>query len=276
MNAKFNHKLDIAGGRNMNDHLFTGCEYHVDISAHNIINTLVSSVSDRNRGPHSAEAGRADHGGALADTVMMPPSSGLRYTYLIDADGQRRNAIHKMISGESNMIIRVYRTHADFLEEIDDLDAGCVILFVDTDRRKTREFIRSVSLHQRYACLALAQECDVRTAIEAMKMGAADCLLYPCEGEEIRQSINDVQETVRHAVAVNNALHEARRQVDRLTAREKDVLHGLVQGKSNKMIALDLQISPRTVEIYRAHLMEKLGTSSLSDTLKIAFAAGVH
>ena len=54
-----------------------------------------------------------------------------------------------------------------------------------------------------------------------------------------------------------------------------DVLHGLLHGKSNKMIAIDHSISPRTVEIYRAHLMEKLGTNSLSETLKIAFAAGL-
>jgi two-component system response regulator FixJ len=53
------------------------------------------------------------------------------------------------------------------------------------------------------------------------------------------------------------------------------VLHGLLYGKSNKMIALDLGISPRTVEIYRAHLMEKLGTHSLSETLRIAFLAGI-
>ena len=70
-------------------------------------------------------------------------------------------------------------------------------------------------------------------------------------------------------------MDEAKGRVERLTPRERDVLVGLVDGLTNKMIAEALDISPRTVEIHRANLMEKLEATSLSAVLRIAFAAGI-
>jgi len=214
--------------------------------------------------------------------VERPPSSGLVYSYVIDSDDSRRAAVHRMISGRSDMVTRTYRDRGAFLAEIDRLDEGCVIFFDQEAECPDGHgnslpfvpFIREVCGSQRFACILLAVQRDMRVAIEAMKAGATDCLLYPCESTEIVSSIDEALDVVKQAAQSNAALVEARRQIDRLTSRERDVLHGLMHGKSNKMIALDLAISPRTVEIYRAHLMEKLGTHSLSETLKVAFAAG--
>ena len=68
---------------------------------------------------------------------------------------------------------------------------------------------------------------------------------------------------------------QAASRIDALSPRERDVLKGLIEGRSNKVIAFELELSPRTVEIYRANLMQKLDVRSLSDALKIAFAAGM-
>jgi len=214
--------------------------------------------------------------------VERPPSSGLVYSYVIDSDDSRRAAVHRMISGRPDMVTRSYRDRGAFLAEIERLDEGCVIFFDQETERPDGHgnplsfvpFIRDVSRNRRFACILLAVQRDMRVAIEAMKAGATDCLLYPCEETEIVSSIDEALDLVKQAAHNNAALVEARQQIDRLTAREQDVLHGLMHGKSNKMIALDLAISPRTVEIYRAHLMEKLGTHSLSETLRVAFAAG--
>lgn len=216
-------------------------------------------------------------GTASENPVEKPHSEGLRHIYLIDADDGRRINVHRLFSAQSNMVVRAYRSRAAFVAEADMLDEGCVLLCDkdDEDEQGVPAFIRSLGFHQRFVCVVLATEQDIRTAIEVMKAGAADCLLYPCDAQEILSCVSDALDTVRYAVAHNAALIEARRQIDRLTAREQDVLHGLMHGKSNKMIALDLDISPRTVEIYRAHLMEKLGTHSLSETLKVAFDAGL-
>jgi two-component system, LuxR family, response regulator FixJ len=215
--------------------------------------------------------------GPLVDgrAIEAPPSPGLMHSYLIDPDDERRLAIHKMLSGRSNMIVRTYRSREHFLAVADTLDEGCVILADHSDGDALVGFIRRLRQEQRFACVLLAREQDIRTAIEAMKAGAVDCLLYPGEVAGLLSSVDDALMQIQQLVDDNAALVEARRQIERLTARELDVLQGLLHGKSNKMIALDLAISPRTVEIYRAHLMEKLGTHSLSETLKIAFAAGM-
>lgn len=215
--------------------------------------------------------------GSSGTSLEKPPSPGLVYSYVIDSDDHRRAEVHRAISGRSDMVARTFRDRDAFLAEADGLDQGCVIFF-DSDAAQGAQmapFIRGLRRSQRFACILLATRRDIRVAIEAMKAGAADCLLYPCEAEEIMVSVDEALAQVRESSRRNAALVEARQQIDRLTAREQDVLLGLMHGKSNKMIALDLAISPRTVEIYRAHLMEKLGTHSLSETLKVAFAAGL-
>lgn len=211
------------------------------------------------------------------DFIEAPPSAGLVHAYLIDADEDRRTMVHKLLSGRSNMVVRTYRNRAAFLAEAELLDEGCIILsdHVEGEDTALLDFIRQSRANGRFACILLTCEGRMRLAIDAMKAGAVDCLLTPCAPAAILDTLEDALIVVQTARTLNDASSEAREQIDRLTARERDVLHGLLHGQSNKMIAIHLGISPRTVEIYRAHLMEKLGTHSLSETLRIAFTAGM-
>ncbi len=114
---------------------------------------------------------------------------------------------------------------------------------------------------------------DVGLAVGAMKAGAVDFLEKPFEKAAV---IASLEQALRHndgRAELNRLADQARAQLNGLTPRERDVLNGLVEGQSNKVIAYDLGISPRTVEIHRANLMSKLGVGSLSDALKIAFTA---
>ncbi len=208
--------------------------------------------------------------------IEAPAPAGLLHCYLIDADDARRSSVHKILAGRKNLAVRAYKKRANFLDAAQMLDPGCVVLFGQSNDREPVAFIHRLCEEKRFSCVVLATEKDLRSAIDAMKAGATDCLLYPCPETEILASVDEALESSRKMVEEHAELIEARRQIDRLTSRETDVLHGLLEGKSNKMIAIDLDISPRTVEIYRAHLMEKLGTHSLSETLKIAFAAGMN
>lgn len=218
---------------------------------------------------------------AVVMPVEAPPGAGLVHAYLIDADDERRTALHKLLSGKPNMVVRAYRSRAAFLAAVDQLDDGCVIVSADgcegesTDSVALLDFIRHSRESRRFACVILASAQHMRLAIDAMKAGAVDCLLSPYATDDLLGVVEDSLALVREASAESAATAQARSQIARLTARERDVLNGLLHGKSNKMIALDLGISPRTVEIYRAHLMDKLGTHSLSETLKVAFAAGM-
>ena len=116
---------------------------------------------------------------------------------------------------------------------------------------------------------------DVPLAVEAMKLGAFDFLEKPFNDEAIiaavRLALNHSEETER----ANADRAELDKRIASLSSRERDVLNGLIAGHSNKVIASDLAISPRTVEIYRAHVMTKMQAGSLSELVRMAITAGL-
>jgi len=116
---------------------------------------------------------------------------------------------------------------------------------------------------------------DVGLAVRAMKAGAVDFIEKPFDEQLMLDSVGraiTVSKESRSQVALAQA---AEARIPLLTARERQVLEHLVAGRANKVIAYELDISPRTVEIHRAHLMEKMQARSLSDLIRLALAAGV-
>src|SRR6185437_117816 len=114
---------------------------------------------------------------------------------------------------------------------------------------------------------------DVALAVEAMKAGAVDFIEKPFDDGALLGAIRAALE-LRPAAEVNSsARKEAEARLAELSPRERDVLQGLVAGKINKVIAHELHISPRTVEVYRANLMAKTGARSMSELMRIALAA---
>lgn len=116
---------------------------------------------------------------------------------------------------------------------------------------------------------------DVPLAVRAMKAGAVDFIEKPFDDELLLQSIKQAL-LLRHENRGQASLAQtAAARMASLTERERQVLECLVAGKANKVIAYELDISPRTVEIHRAHVMEKMQARSLSDVVRLALAAGV-
>jgi len=116
---------------------------------------------------------------------------------------------------------------------------------------------------------------DVALAVEAMKVGAVDFLEKPFDDEVLLASVQSALkrqdgETKRYTERL-----EIEGRLASLSNRERDVLGGLVAGRANKQIAFDLGISPRTVEIYRANLMNKMKAGSLSDLVRMALIVGI-
>jgi two-component system, LuxR family, response regulator FixJ len=116
---------------------------------------------------------------------------------------------------------------------------------------------------------------DVPLAVRAMKAGAVDFLEKPFDGELMLESVRRALALSRESGSAAAAAEDAGRRVALLTPREKEVLANLVAGHSNKVIAHNLSISPRTVEIHRAHLMEKMQARTLSSVIQMALAAGL-
>jgi len=116
---------------------------------------------------------------------------------------------------------------------------------------------------------------DVSIAVKAMKAGAVDFLEKPFETDVLLGAIERAFERLDSARDVMVRAAEAEVVLGALSDREREVLEGLAQGYPNKTIAYDLGISPRTVEVHRANIMSKLRARSLSEALRIAFAAGM-
>ncbi|WP_284053032.1 response regulator transcription factor [Stakelama marina] len=119
----------------------------------------------------------------------------------------------------------------------------------------------------------LTSQGDVQSAVQAVKSGLVEILEEPFELAALKEAVDRAFAAMDILVDLERDRIEAQRLLGRLTARELDVLQGLTDGLPNKSIAYDLGISPRTVEVYRANIMEKLEARSLSAVLRVAFAA---
>jgi two-component system response regulator FixJ len=116
---------------------------------------------------------------------------------------------------------------------------------------------------------------DVPLAVEAMKLGAMDFLEKPFEDDRIIGMI-DVALRQAEAGAQGEAMtHDIASRIATLSPRERQVMDGLIAGLSNKLIARDYDISPRTIEVYRANVMTKMQAASLSELVRLAIRAGV-
>jgi len=128
---------------------------------------------------------------------------------------------------------------------------------------------------KRFASVLLTGEGSVPGAVAAMKLGAFDVLEKPYDAAMLLHVIEAAFLWLAHDKSSAAHAEQARTKVEALSPREREVLMGLIDGRANKVIALDLDLSPRTVEIHRANLMTKLGARNLPEALRVAFAAGL-
>ena len=115
----------------------------------------------------------------------------------------------------------------------------------------------------------------MQLAVEAMKIGAVDFIEKPFDDETLLAAIKSALGRWQKDSKQESERARLAEKLATLSSRERDVLNGLVAGKPNKVIAFDLGISPRTVEIYRANVMTKTGASSLSDLVRMALVVGL-
>ena len=199
-----------------------------------------------------------------------------RMVHLVDDDEAIRRSASFMLR-TSGYVVKTYASGVEFLGvDKDELAAGCILLDVRMPGMDGIEVQRA--LKERGTLLpvvVMTGHGDVSVAVQAMKAGAVDFIEKPFEKSVLLGAIEQGCERLDQSGRRQARADEARVRLEALTARELDVLKGLVRGHPNKTIAYDLGISPRTVEIHRANLMTKLGVASLSEALRIAFTAGL-
>ena len=196
------------------------------------------------------------------------PSS--QVVHVIDDDVAVRQSLAFLLSTEG-FAVRVYDSAVAFLKELPQAQAGCVV----TDIRMPDMSGLDLQRHLRetksgFPVIVITGHGDVPLAVEAMKAGAVDFIEKPFEDEVLLSAIRvalsrNVKDSERLA-----RVAAIRERLSLLSGRERDVLGGLVAGKPNKIIAHDLGISARTVEVYRANVMTKMEAASLSDLVRMA------
>lgn len=201
----------------------------------------------------------------------------IRNIYLIDDDDAVRASLHGLLSLRSDLVVRNFRSGDQFLERAPELESGVLLLDYHMPGKNGLEVLEQLgsSSHARFLTIILTGEGNIDVAVRAMKAGALDFLEKPYKADALLETIDKAFERMEQESAGSAQIESARAKVDVLSPRERDVLTGLIEGRSNKVIAYNLSISPRTVEIYRANLMTKMGVRSLSEALRVAFAAGL-
>jgi len=198
-----------------------------------------------------------------------------RLIYLVDDDDAVRRSAGFMLK-TSGFEVEVFASGPEFLRRIKQAEPGCILLDVRMPGMDGLEVQRELNtLGIAMPVIVLTGHGDVGVAVTAMKAGALDFIEKPFEKAVLLSALEEGFAQIERSDRTQSRASEATMRLKALTARENDVLLGLVRGHANKTIAYDLGISPRTVEIYRANLMTKLGVTSLSEALRIAFAAGL-
>ncbi|HJS13055.1 response regulator transcription factor [Sphingopyxis sp.] len=201
--------------------------------------------------------------------------SDRKLVHIVDDEEAIRRSASFMLK-TSGYAVETWANGAEFLKEIRHVPEGCILLDVrmpEMDGLEVQQALleRGVTM----PVIVLTGHADVSIAVRAMKAGAVDFLEKPFEKAVLIGSIETAFARMAAADTVVARSAEAEVVLAILTPREREVLEGLAQGLPNKTIAYDLGISPRTVEVHRANLMAKLDVRSLSDALRLAFAAGL-
>jgi two-component system response regulator FixJ len=196
-----------------------------------------------------------------------------RLIHLVDDDEAIRRSAGFMLK-TSGFRVRTYESGDELVKNSSSLDPGCVLLDIrmpGMDGLEVQQALKEkgVSL----PIIIMTGHGDVTLAVQAMKAGAVDFIEKPFEKATLLGAIERAFDRLNRSKHVKERGGDAQVRLQALTPREREVLDGLAQGLPNKTIAYDLGISPRTVEIHRANLMTKLEVKSLSEALRIAFAA---
>ncbi len=199
-----------------------------------------------------------------------------RSIYIVEDDDAVRTSLQSVFSTLPNTLIWGFRSGDAFLERVEELSSGCVLLDYNMPGSNGVEVLRKLEGQiERFACIVLTGHGEVTVAVQAMKAGATDFLEKPCDFGALLGAVERAFSNLERTSSELARASAAAAKLKLLSARELDVLKGLIEGDSNKVIAHKLNISPRTVEIHRANMTEKLGARNLSDALRIAFAAGL-
>jgi two-component system response regulator FixJ len=198
-----------------------------------------------------------------------------RNVYVIDDDDAMRDSLNFLLDS-SGFVVTLFETAQQFLDALPQLAFGCVISDVRMPGIDGIELLKRLkTLHSGLPIVVMTGHGDVPLAVEAMKLGAIDFLEKPFEDERLIAVIETALRLAEPAAKSDTVAQDIAARIATLSPRERQVMEGLVAGLSNKLIAREYDISPRTIEVYRANVMTKMQAGSLSELVRFAMRAGL-
>jgi len=195
--------------------------------------------------------------------------------YVIDDDPAMRDSLDFLL-GAAGFSVRLFDSAQRFLDELATLEAGCVLTDVRMPGIDGMELLRQLNASARkLPVIVMTGHGDVPLAVEAMKLGALDFLEKPFEDDRLIGMIETALAQNETGSKSDALTADMAARVTSLTQRERQVMQGLITGQSNKTIAREYDISPRTVEVYRANVMTKMQANNLSELVRFAIRAGI-
>jgi two-component system response regulator FixJ len=193
--------------------------------------------------------------------------------HVVDDDDAVRRSLAFLLATDG-LAVRVHASAVAFLDSV-PVVSGCVLTDVRMPDLDGIELLRRLKRRgSPPPVIVMTGHADVPLAVEAMREGARDFIEKPFDDEVLLASVHSALAQAERSADVAAETSAVRARLAALSEREREVLDGLVAGKANKVIGLDLGISPRTVEVYRANVMAKLQAGSLSELVRMTLVAG--
>lgn len=197
------------------------------------------------------------------------------HIYVIDDDEAMRDSLNFLLDS-SGFGVTLFENAQSFLDALPGLAFGCVVSDVRMPGIDGIELLKRMKTqHSPFPILIMTGHGDVPLAVEAMKLGALDFLEKPFEDDRLVTMIESAIRQAEPAAKSESIAQDIAARVASLSPRERQVMEGLIAGLSNKLIAREYDISPRTIEVYRANVMTKMQANSLSELVRLAMRAGM-
>jgi two-component system response regulator FixJ len=195
--------------------------------------------------------------------------------YVVDDDDAMRDSLDFLL-GAADFHVVAFETARGFLDALPTLDLGCVVSDVRMPDIDGIELLKRLKASgSLFPVVIMTGHGDVPLAVEAMKLGAVDFVEKPFEDDRLIGMIETALTQAEPGLRSEAITVEIQSRIATLSPRERQVLDGLIAGLSNKLIAREYDISPRTIEVYRANVMTKMQVASLSELVRLAMRGGV-
>ncbi len=195
--------------------------------------------------------------------------------FVIDDDEAMRDSLDFLL-GSAGFRVQVFETAEAFLDALPNAGSGCVVSDIRMPGMDGLELLKRLKTEKLVLpVVIMTGHGDVPLAVDAMKLGAADFVEKPFDDERLIAAIRTAISRTREIKKAGSVSDELSARLASLSRRERQVMEGLVAGLSNKIIARDHGISPRTVEVYRANVMTKMQAANLSELVQLAMRGGV-